>query len=394
MTGDSVLVTDGEQRATLAVVRSLGRSGRTVHVASTGGRSLAGASRYAAGDHAVGSPGAAPDRFVDAVAALAVRHGVRWVVPITDAAMLALTRRPEQLSPASVPFPPYEVVTAVGDKRAVLERAERLGLRVPDQVVLADAAAPIGSLPFPLVGKPSRSVAPEGGGVRGGAFHAANAAELRAHLAGLDHDAWPVLLQRRVVGPGIGVFLLRWDGRTVAAFSHRRLREKPPSGGVSVYRESIAAPPDLLGASEALLQSFGWNGPAMVEYKVDAATGEPYLMEINGRYWGSLQLAIDAGVDFPRLHLEVAEGAVPAPVTTWAVGVRSRWELGDVDHLLAMLTRSRRALALPPEAPGRLAAVFSVLRPWWPGERWEVLRPGDPRPFLREVAGWIREVAA
>ncbi len=109
-------------------------------------------------------------------------------------------------------------------------------------------------------------------------------------------------------GPGVGVFLLLWEGKLRAAFAHRRLREKPPSGGVSVYRESIALDPVLLERSRRLLESFGWQGVAMVEYKIDERTGTPILMEINGRFWGSLQLAVDAGVDFPRLLIECAEG--------------------------------------------------------------------------------------
>lgn len=35
-----------------------------------------------------------------------------------------------------------------------------------------------------------------------------------------------------------------------------------------------------------LLDAFGWSGVAMVEYKVDERSGEPVLMEINGRFWG------------------------------------------------------------------------------------------------------------
>src|SRR6185312_15979930 len=104
-----------------------------------------------------------------------------------------------------------------------------------------------------------------------------------------------------------------------------------PSGGVSVYRESIVADPELVRRSRALLDRFGWCGVAMIEYKVDARTGTPYLMEINARFWGSLQLAIDAGVDFPNLLLSVAlDGARPA-MPTYRAGVRSRWWWGDVD---------------------------------------------------------------
>lgn len=78
-----------------------------------------------------------------------------------------------------------------------------------------------------------------------------------------------------------------------------------------MYRESVVADPALVERSRRLLARLNWQGVAMVEYKIDASTGMPYLMEINGRFWGSLQLAIDAGVDFPRLLLEVATGGGP-----------------------------------------------------------------------------------
>ena len=54
---------------------------------------------------------------------------------------------------------------------------------------------------------------------------------------------YPSLIQERIVGPGIGVFVLCDHGRLLAAFAHRRLREKPPSGGASVLCESVAVDP-------------------------------------------------------------------------------------------------------------------------------------------------------
>ena len=141
--------------------------------------------------------------------------------------------------------------------------------------------------------------------------------------------------------------------------------------------------------SRALLKHFGWTGVAMIEYKIDAATGTPYLMEINGRFWGSLQLAIDAGVDFPRLLLAAAEGQTPAPVVRYRSGVRSRWWWGDVDHLLARLRHSAEELALPPDAATRWQTVRDFLKLWRPGDRNEVLRVADPLPFVRETVDWF-----
>jgi hypothetical protein len=127
----------------------------------------------------------------------------------------------------------------------------------------------------------------------------------------------------------------------------------------------------------------------MIEYKLDEASGTPYLMEVNGRFWGSLQLAVDAGIDFPALLAGLALGEDPEPVMSYRAGVRSRWWLGDVDHLLARLRRSAEELALPPGTPGRWRALadFLTLRG---SDRNEILRRDDPGPFFHELGQWLR----
>jgi predicted ATP-grasp superfamily ATP-dependent carboligase len=200
--------------------------------------------------------------------------------------------------------------------------------------------------------------------------------------------AFPVLLQEKISGPGIGVFLLIWDEETKAEFGHRRLREKPPSGGVSVLRESVTVPDDLLDQSERLLHAFQWRGVAMVEYKIDNQTGTPYLMEVNGRFWGSLQLAVDAGVDFPSLLVRHALGESPPPVRDYQVGVKLQWFWGDVDHLLLVLRG--RGMG-PGQSIPRLEAMKEFLATSLGlGIRKEVFSFGDLRPFLMESLDWIR----
>jgi len=247
---------------------------------------------------------------------------------------------------------------------------------------------------FPIVIKPARSVG-EAGGVRQklAVRHAASLEELHQVLAGYSGAAFPLLLQERVVGPGIGVFLLLWDGVLRATFSHRRLREKPPAGGVSVYCESVALDEALVQRASRLLQSLGWQGIAMVEFKTDGRTGEPVLMEINGRFWGSLQLAIDAGVDFPRLLLECATGQPPSAPAPYRVGTRLRWWWGDVDQLLLRLRRTQKELHLPPDGAVGSAALRDFLR-FRLSDHAETFRWNDPRPFLFESRQWLGEVMA
>jgi predicted ATP-grasp superfamily ATP-dependent carboligase len=278
----------------------------------------------------------------------------------------------------------------------VLQRATRHGVSVPQQTLIAekdDPSAANKDFRYPVVIKPSRSVAGgEGDRVRVGVSYASDPRGLRQALNRIPENAYPLLVQQRITGPGFGISVLVWDGELIAAFAHRRLREKPPTGGVSVLRESIALNHDLLSRSLALLQDFQWRGVAMVEYKLEEEANTPYLMEINGRLWGSLQLAIDAGVNFPELLVQLALGNKPAPVTNYKLGVRSRWEWGDVDNLLSSVLHPSRTRAAFPDAPqpGRLRVIADFVLGFSPANRPEIFRRDDLGPILRETADWIR----
>lgn len=394
MTRRTVIVTDGEQRAALAVVRSLGAEYRCI-VAASSRASIAGGSRFCARNAIVPDALDRPDDFAAAIIALAAAERASLVLPISEQSMLAILPVRSRLSPAVVPFPDLAAFNALTDKQRLLEEASKLGIAIPTQQIVPDVASvasiDFDALRFPIVIKPGRSVGEHAGErAKLSVLYAASADELRRKIRLQPASAFPLLLQQRIVGPGTGIFLLLWDGEQRAQFAHRRLCEKPPSGGVSVYRESIALDEELLERSRALLDRFGWRGVAMVEYKRDSATGQPYLMEVNGRFWGSLQLAIDAGVDFPQLLAASALGECVEPQTAYRIGVRSRWWWGQVDHLAG---RVRRRTTAPPLPPGTLsiARAFGdlLLGPFRREDYEEILWWNDPRPFWNETIRWM-----
>lgn len=392
MTRPTIIITDGEQRATLAVVRSLGTKYRCVVVASAAA-SLAGGSRYCSKSFVVPDALARPDEFVKAIIALVTTEKADVVLPISEASLLAILPAKSQLLPAVVPFPDFATFDALTDKRRLLDEASRLGIAIPAQQVISQRSAlgsiRVDTLVYPVVLKPARSLGIQSGGrAKVSVSYAANAEELIRRVAALPSAAFPLLIQQRIVGPGIGVFLLLW-GEQKAVFAHRRLCEKPPAGGVSVYRESVVLDEDLLKQSRALLDCFGWRGVAMVEYKRDSATGQPYLMEVNGRFWGSLQLAIDAGVDFPGLLVSCALGENVEPTLAYRVGVRSRWWWGQVDHLVGRVG-SRPKDPLPPGTRSAKRALADLLLgPFRRADYEEVLWWNDPRPFWNETVHWM-----
>lgn len=376
-----VLVLDGEQRSALAVVRSLGRAGYGVATGATRRSALAAASRFSLAVEVLPDPLADPRRYREAVVEVVERGGYAVVVPVTEPSALALLGDP--VVGGRLPMPTPEAFQEANDKVALMQRAAGLGIDVPRFATLrdaADGAADVWNV-FPAVVKPGRSVVGRGEERSKTAVRFVDDREqLRAALADLPPEAYPVMVQERLVGDGVGVFLLFDGGERVASFAHRRIREKPPEGGVSVYRESVRAPAALVERADRLLHSFGWTGVAMVEFKHDEASDRYGLMEINGRFWGSLQLAIDAGVDFPRLLVDRFLGLARETADEYRVGIRSRWEWGDVDHLLIRLRRG-----------GGRGGWLSWFRPWWPGDRFEVFRLRDPGPFWAETRAWFRQ---
>ena len=382
----TVLVTDGGERAALAVVRSLGRH-EAVVVASPYGRSVAGASRFARLEVQIPSPLDAPAKFAEAVAGIVRAHAIDAVFPVSDAACRALVGARATLGAAHLLAPTADAYTRLSNKLEVARLAAAHGLGVPpgrEALSLDAALSTAAELGYPTVLKPATSVVEAGGDAarKTGIVRVADAAALRVAWPQLAELA-PVLVQRSVPGWGEGIFLLRWGGRTRAAFAHRRLREKPPEGGVSVLCESVALDPDRTRRVEAVMDAVGYEGLAMAEFKADGR--DAWLMEFNARPWGSLQLAVDAGVDFPRLLLEAFRGTVRDDPPRYAIGVRSRWLLGDVDHALALVrggidSRGRSGL---------LAALGVLLRPAGRRCRWEDPRLEDPAPFFRALHGWL-----
>jgi predicted ATP-grasp superfamily ATP-dependent carboligase len=392
----SLFVTDGEERATLAVVRALGAAGIPVTVGSSQPHCLAGSSRYCA-KRVCYPPSEHSEDFCAFLLEEIHRGKYDVFLPMTDLTM-QLVSSVRGAIPAGVglPFPGKEQVTRVQDKREMVALAGKVGIACPKTITLSDpreVEEVSKKLRYPVVIKPRFSRYFAGGRVVTGSVQYANdAATLISHYRHLN-DLIPLpLIQERIEGEGRGIFLLIWNGELRAAFSHRRLREKPPWGGVSVYSESVPLDQELVNKSDALLKAAGWQGVAMVEFKVDRRDGRAKLMEVNGRFWGSLQLAIDAGMNFPLMLYRLALGENLPPTFDYRVGVRSRWLLGDLDHLLIRLTYSGPMNGSLRRQGSRTRAILNFMKLYERNTRYDVFRLNDPAPGWFELRKYFRDM--
>ena len=306
----ALIVEDGWQRGSLAATRALARAGWRVGVGAPR-RGFAAASRFADAWHEVPPPEEDEGAFVAAVRAAVDVGGYELVFGAGDGEVLALSAGRNELG-ATFPYAPHEDVVRAFDKVALAEVAERVGLAVPG---VGDA---------PVVVKPRRTTVrgPAGEALRLRAELAATHDEATERLAYLESVGAEPLVERYVQGDLTAyVAVTDPDSRIVAAVQQRASAVWPTQAGGSIRAETVPVDPALAERVAALLADLHWFGIAQVQFQ-QPPHGEPVLIDLNGRFYGSMALALAAGPNLPAIWAALATGR-PAPAAGAArVGVR------------------------------------------------------------------------
>lgn len=142
-------------------------------------------------------------------------------------------------------------------------------------------------------------------------------------------------MQEYIPGEGYGFFALFNRGKPRGVFQHQRIHEFPLTGGPSTMAKSVHDQAlEELGLK--ILKKLDWHGVGMAEFKRDSRDGKFKLIELNPKFWGSLELAIASGVDFPYLTYKMAVDGDIEPVFRYKEGVVFRWLMpGEVLYTLA-----------------------------------------------------------
>ena len=376
-----VLVLAGTARVVVTISRCLQRHGIDVDVLQLPGSAKEHiTSRSIRNVYRLPTP-VIPDMFASHLMDLIERGGYDTLVPTTDESLAALAPLYDDVSKKLYPgCPRPDIVRSVLDKRLTLSAARECTIDVPREYLLHDLTeldAVRDDLRFPLLIKPASKAIKANTPVRllGTIDH------LREELLrdpGFGHN---YLLQEYCEGFGIGVEVLIWDDEVRALFQHRRIKEFPVAGGVSILAEAQQPNPALVEASTRLLRRLRWQGVAMVEFRYNPRTDSAVLMEVNGRYWGSLALSVNAGVEFPFYEWQMAHEQEPQIFGAYAPGFRTLWRIGDLARLTSLIVRWRsgqeRCATLCKESGRFLADFCSVV----PDAIWSWR---DPLPAMSE----------
>ena len=323
-----ILVLDAEMRNSLAIIRSLGRKN---FIIDCGGRTRCETSffsKYCNNKIIYPSPSKDTRNFVDFVLELVEREQYEMIIPVTDKTVVPLVKEKKKFERYThLPYPEYSTLDLAINKENTLRIAKDIGVPCPTTYFYDhfDDIDP-NIMEYPLISKPRIS------STTLGFMLYKSKEELLQQLPLFSSSESPPLFQEFIPRDGeIGVYtLFDSNSEPVALTVQRRLHSYPVTGGPSTLRETIRYD-EAVHLAFRLLKAMKWRGLAMVEFRIDARTGKPVLMEVNPRFWGSLQLSILAGVDFPYLLYQITMNGKIEPVMDYKIGVQCRWLLaGDI----------------------------------------------------------------
>src|SRR6185312_10191013 len=275
-----ILILDGTYKQSLTSARSLGLAGLRVAVGESvphyhpdrGAASWR--SRHCARAVALPDYNADQAAYVETIVSFVRDHQVRVVLPTGDANIVMLAPHRKRFTDlgctlAVVSDTAFEIAN---DKVRTLEVADKLGIAYPKSIPVTDAQdlpAVAAEFGYPFVLKPTISWTGEVKD-RVSPIEVVNETEAVAATTRYLATGCEVLAQQWVPGRREGVTLLLADDEVLGLCGAVAHRTVPPLGGVSVMRESIAVPEDILDASINLAKTIGLDGPCEVDWRRDA----------------------------------------------------------------------------------------------------------------------------
>jgi len=313
LTRGRAIVTYGRSLIALTVAQSLGRRGVEVIGGDDVGMTVLTFSRYAKSTFVHAPAASEPEQFIDDLEAAILRHKPHddrpyVLIPCFQETRL-IARHAERLGRhIKVAAPSFGAISAVDPKDNLMRTARDLGIRAPAACMgtewgMERLGSPSG---FPVVVKPVRGVG--GRGVR--KIDAAD--DLETTLAEAACGGANLKIQEYIEGDDYCLTALFDHGVLKASAAYHNIYQYPRGAGAGVVRETVCDRP-FLKSVKTLFEPLGWTGVVEVDFRWDGVN-EPYLIEVNPRFWAGLFHSVESGMDFPwMLYVLAATGVCPEP---------------------------------------------------------------------------------
>jgi predicted ATP-grasp superfamily ATP-dependent carboligase len=371
-----VLVTDQHERSGLAVARSLHAAGFRVTAVAPRLNAPGLWSRAARRRQLVTPAAESADDFVHGLEQIlrAHRHGL--LIAVGDDSLAVISRQRARLEPlVTLGLPAAEVVERALDREVMASLAADAGFSPPPEIACSDgdqAVAAARSIGFPVLVKPWATVASHGSVTE---RRASRLARDESSVRDAARSLGPSVVQAFLGGSIVSFAGVAAEGGLLAYVASRYLRTWPVQAGNASYSEVFAPSAELVGSVTAFVTALGWEG--MFELELIERSDGYRAIDFNPRPYGSLALALAAGVPLPAIWARHCLG-LPPGVFTARAGVRYRWEDGDFRHILWQVRRGR----------GRGAAVELLGRR---GVTHAYFRLADPGPLGARAVQFLQQ---
>jgi len=384
---NKILVVGGaDTQIGLNIIRSLGKKGLKVFCTGSSELAIGFFSKYTFKKFIVPYDQDKEKHFLDKIIKIIKQNSINCVFAISENITTTLNKKRKEIEKYAKLMVPEQIkFELVLNKRTTISIAKKLNIPTPNTINIKNIhEIEKLDLNFPVVLKPSYHLY-KNKSERNLDFktkYVYSKEELKEIMYQHQKNKHFPLIQEYCRGSGIGIEILMKNGKVLAIFQHNRIREYPPTGGVSTLRESSKVNPKLKEYSVKLLKKIKWEGPAMVEFRYDKSTGNCALMEVNGRFWGSLPLAIKSGVDFPYLfYRSHFENSLNNPLNqTYKFGLKCRQFWADTKWLLDMLFKQQPSL--PDFKISKPKAILEYLKSFNLSTKYDVESLDDPLPGI------------
>lgn len=309
----------------LAVVRSLGKKKISTTVVSNEKRSMPFYSRYCTKKRVT--------EYNDEFLSELTENDL--IMPNGEDEMLFFAKN-APLYDYSLAFPDYKTLETIIDKSHLMRFAEMHHIPVPKTFFIDDPdflQEISHCLTYPVIIKPNR-----GRGGRG-IVRVESPDMVEETYANILHQHGPSTIQECIP------FTRRYSSAVLTdnSFQIQRIciieekRTYPLQTGPGCFVETVVND-EIMNLTFDILDALKIRGVTELDFVIDERDGKPKLLEINPRFWGSVQCAISAGVDFPFLLHEIATDNSIDVSYDYRTGITGRNVVcNDLRHLLAVL---------------------------------------------------------
>ena len=268
------------------------------------------------------------------------------------------------------------------DKREQLELAGEAGFNIPETVYVTEKEDFIEINQLPAVIKPATAVSEVKGKLTKGPIIFCIDSDDLARAANECKYEGLMMVQPLLAGVGEGIFGLNGSDGVKRWSAHRRIRTVNPLGSGSSACQSLQISDQPIVPAERMLKKTSWPGMFMIELLRDTEN-RLWFMELNGRSWGSMALAVRLGLHYPAWTvMQTLDPFFKPPDPPAWVPIVCRHLGREIIHVLSML-RGRKAFSLIPNY-SRMRALLEVSR-FNRREKWYNWRSGNSILFWEDT---------